>query len=88
MNFNDFILQVVGFPKEIGLGLGICNEKSATVSGSHIFGFDIVKLHQCRLEIFTSSKISRKRSLSLTQFKSEQNKQFASFDKDVEQTFS
>ncbi|RHZ48529.1 hypothetical protein Glove_547g44 [Diversispora epigaea] len=66
------------------------NQSTTRLSGPRIFGLDIEKLHQCRLEISNTSNIStsRKCPLSVVQSKSGQNKRFAFFGKDSEKDLS
>ena len=60
------------------------NLNRSRLSGPRIFGLDIEKLHQYRLEVFTVPTAFRKHPLSMIQFRSGQNKQFAAFGKDSE----
>ncbi|CAG8434176.1 6692_t:CDS:2 [Diversispora eburnea] len=60
-------------------------QKATKLSGPQIFGLDIGKLHQFRLEISNKSITSRKRPLSLIQSKSGQSKHFTAFGKGSEQ---
>lgn len=64
------------------------NLNGSRLSGPRIFGLDIGKLHQCRLEVSTAPAASRKRPLSMIQSRSGQNKRFAAFGKDSEQEIS
>ena len=64
------------------------NLNRSRLSGPQIFGLDIEKLHQYRLEISTVLTASRKRPLSMIQSRSGQNKRFAAFGKDSEQELS
>ena len=60
------------------------NLNGSRLSSSRVFGLDIEKLHQYRLEVSTIPIASRKQPLSMIQSKSRQNKQFAAFGKDSE----
>ena len=64
------------------------NLNRSRLSGPRIFGLDIGKLHQHRLEVSTVPTASRKRPLSMIQSRSGQNKRFAAFGKDSEQELS
>ena len=64
------------------------NLNRSRLSGPRIFGLDIGKLHQHRLEVSTVPTASRKRPLSMIQSSSGQNKRFAAFGKDSEQELS
>ncbi|GBB87928.1 hypothetical protein RclHR1_14410004 [Rhizophagus clarus] len=61
------------------------NHREPQSSGPRVFGLDIGRLHQCRLKVSAISTTSKKRSLSIIQTKSRQNKQFATFGKESEQ---
>src|SRR3954447_11719525 len=64
------------------------NLNGSRLSGPRIFGLDIGKLHQCRLEVSTVPTASRKHPLFTIQSRSGQNKRFAAFGKDSEQELS
>ncbi|GES86278.1 hypothetical protein GLOIN_2v1801857 [Rhizophagus clarus] len=63
------------------------NRKKSQHSGIHVFGFDIVILHQARIEQFGGSlavKVVDKRKRPLNEVSiSQQNKRFASFSKEA-----